>query len=181
MNKRVIEFLQFEGEQVLFTFKNGEFYIAIKPLCIALGVNYKHQNTILNKDVIFKAESRNFGIQVPDDQIRKFVCLPEYLIYAWLLQINSNDEKLIEYKRECSKALHDYFRGSILNRDSLETEKAKTIVEIRTYENKLTPNKDYIKLLELNDKLNKIKYALSRQDRNNLDDKINLWDQDFVA
>lgn len=180
MNKRVIEFLQFEGQEVLFTFKNGEFYIAIKPLCIALGVNYKHQNTILNKDVIFKAESRNFGIQVPDDQIRKFVCLPEYLIYAWLLQVNSSDEKLIEYKRECQKALHDYFRGSILNRDSLESEKAKTIVEIRTYENKLATNKDFIKLKEFTDKLNKIKYALSKQDRNNLDDKINLFDQDFV-
>lgn len=35
--------LEFNQEKMLFTYQNNEYYIAIKPICVALGVSHKHQ------------------------------------------------------------------------------------------------------------------------------------------
>ena len=49
------KFLQFKGRNIYFKEINGEFYIAIKPICDMLNVNYNHHLISLKNDYFFRA------------------------------------------------------------------------------------------------------------------------------
>ena len=105
--------LEFNNQKVVFTYQNNQYYVAVKPLCVALGIDSGHQFEVIKKDSILGAEYGNYRIQV-GVQKRKFLCLPEYLIYGWLIQVNSSDPVFAEFKKECHKILFEYFKLDIM-------------------------------------------------------------------
>ena len=68
MNKSVKRFLQFKSKPLLFLSKDGTFWIAIKPVCEAIGVEYTRAFKNVKEDAI-----------QGDDQVRSFSCLPELI------------------------------------------------------------------------------------------------------
>jgi hypothetical protein len=149
MKQRIEKFLEFKGKTLLFLAKNGIYWVALKPVCEAIGVNYNRQYQNVTSDPIL---SRLFAIQqmdAKDDRLRKMVCLPEHFIYGWLFSIKSESSELLEYKKECYEILFNYFHGTITNRQDLLREKAIVKIEREQIEKEFSDNEKFIKLGEL--------------------------------
>jgi hypothetical protein len=166
--------LEFNNEKVLFAYQNSEYYVAIKPLCTALGISHKHQFEVIKADSILGPEYRNYGIQL-EGQKRKFLCLPEYLVYGWLIQVNSVEPKFEEFKNQCHKILHEYFKGTVLGRKSLITQKASLISDNQKVEIKLSLNTDFRKWQENAKKIEKINSLLRNQDKTSVQESMGLF------
>lgn len=124
------KFLEFNGKQMFFTLINGKWWIALKPICDALNVNWNRQWQNLKKDITLSTQYAVQHMQVGENQPRKMVCLPEFYIYGWLFQIQSESTELLNYKWECYEVLHDYFHGTITQRGNLLRRKAEAQEEI---------------------------------------------------
>jgi len=82
------KFLDLHGKQILFTYVEGQYWVAIKPICEALDVNYNRQFQNIKKDYDL---SELFAEQQTHDSINRLqemVCLTKKLIYGWLLSMN---------------------------------------------------------------------------------------------
>jgi hypothetical protein len=140
MNKKVSKFLEFNGKTLYFLSKDGEYWIALKPICEALSVNFSRQLRTLKEDPIL---SQLWSLQTmvgADGKIRKMASLPEKWIYGWLMGIQSASPELLEYKKLCYEVLNAYFHGTITGRKELLTQKAKAQVEMDEVMNTLGPD-----------------------------------------
>lgn len=150
--KKLAQFLELNGKMVWFLRKDGTYYIAIKPICEALGVNFNRQFQNIKSHPILKDEFANLQIHVPDDRNRTFLCLPEEFIYGWIFSIERDNDVLIEYQKKCYRILFNYFRGSL-------TAIQKTLIEKNSIENEIEQltqtlkdtNADYKRICDLQD------------------------------
>lgn len=98
---------------------NGTWWIAIKPICEALGVDYSRQlRTIKSNDILKQLWSLE-TIVAADGKMREMSCLPERYIYGWIFGLESKSEGLARYKMECHDILFDHFHGTITQRSNL--------------------------------------------------------------
>lgn len=139
MKTETRKFLEFNGKNIFFVAIDGQYWIAIKPICRALNVDYVRQFKNLKEDEILKAALSKQTMQVPGDQLRNYVCLPEFYIYGWIFQIQSQSAELLKYKWECYRVLYEHFHGAITGRKELLSEKAKAQIEIDRCMNTLDP------------------------------------------
>ncbi len=70
MKQSVTKFLEFNGKNLLFVTKDGIYWIAIKPVCEVLGVDYIQQFKNVNEDAILGPALAIQPMQVPGDQSR---------------------------------------------------------------------------------------------------------------
>lgn len=149
MKQNISKFLEFNGKNLLFLSKDGVYYIAIKPICEAIEVDYIRQFKNVSDDPILGPVLSKQTMQVPGDQARQMVCLPEQYIYGWLFSIRSESKELIEYKRRCYDILYDHFHGTITKRRNLIIDKVNTQNERAKLELKLRESEDFNKWEEL--------------------------------
>jgi hypothetical protein len=150
MNKQVVKFLEFRGKNLVYLCKNGRYWIAIKPICEVLNIEYTRQFKNLKNDTILAPALAKQPMQIPgDDQIRGYICLPEEFIYGWIFSIDSSSKELQEYKIECYHVLYEHFHGIITRRRELIKQKADTNFKRRTLENILSQNKDFNEYTQL--------------------------------
>ena len=129
MDSSTKNFLQFNGI-ALYTLSNDAIiYIALKPICTALRVDWQAAHKRLISDEILLPVSSIQTMQINDDQMRKYVCLPERYVYGWLFSLNSNSEELKKYKLQCYDLLYNHFHGAMTAR--LSELRVKTEAEIR--------------------------------------------------
>ena len=174
MNKRVSKFLEFNGKTLVFLAVDGQYWIALKPICEALGVNWARQHANLLSDPIFGqlyAEQHMVGA---DGKNRKMVSLPEKWVYGWLMGIQSTSPELLEYKRLCYEVLNDYFHGTITGRKELLTQKAKAQLEMDEVMNTLDPDMA-VKYDRARRKLNQVNFQLRDLDGEILQEEKNLF------
>jgi len=178
MNKEIKKFLEFNGKKIFFVAADGKWWIAIKPICEVLNVDYIRQFKNLKEDKILGQLLSDQTIVAADNRLRKMVCLPEFFIYGWIFQIQSNSEELQLYKLECYKVLFTHFHGSITGRRELISNKAKNMFEINVLQKKLEENTDHQRLMELQKQQNQIIQRLKTQDKEVLNEELTLWSQD---
>lgn len=151
--KNTSDFLQFNNTNVLFTNYQGITFVAIKPICKALNVDYSAQLLRVKNDAILGSEYVVHHIQVPNLQGRKYTCIPEKYVYGWIFSINSDSPELLNFKKECYDLLYNHFHGVIGKRKQLLIGAAETQIKIDKLKKDLYQNKSYKELLELeNDK-----------------------------
>ena len=114
MKQSIAIFLEFKGKNLLFLAKNGIYWIAVKPICEVLEVDYIRQFKNMKEDPILGPALSKQTMQVPNDQTRSLVCLPEHFIYGWVFSIKSQSPQLLEYKKDCYEILFNHFHGAIL-------------------------------------------------------------------
>jgi len=175
MKKTVEKFLEFNGKKIFFIAADGQWWIAIKPICEALGVDYISQFKNVKEEKILSQLLSEQTIVAADNKLRKMVCLPEFFIYGWIFQIQSTSDELQAYKFECYRVLFQYFHGSITGRKELITEKAKTIIEINQLEQKLADNAEHQQLIKLQKKQQFIANELRTRDKEVLNEELTLW------
>ena len=71
MKKDVKKFLEFNGKVIYFVAADGQYWIALKPICEALGVAWKYQHERLKKDKILGQLSREIGMVAADGKLRE--------------------------------------------------------------------------------------------------------------
>lgn len=175
MNESIKKFLEFNGKSILFLHIDGQYWVAVKPICEALDINYKYQHEFVTKDEILGQLSRNFGMVGADNRLREMTCLPEKYIYGWLFSLNSSSPSLQEYKLKCYDVLYDHFHGSITKRQNQLLDKVSTHNEILVLEKKLRENSEFLKLEDLKAKEMRIGKSLKQLDFELLNDQLTIF------
>lgn len=169
-----------DDRTMYFTEIDGSWWIAVKPICEALGLKYDHYRERLREDPILAQLPRNYGVVAADGKVRKMLCLPERYIYGWIFQLPSKSEALLRFKRKCYDLLYDHFHGPQNDRRHAINEKAKAIAEQRRLRKELEAHPAYRRMMELEGViLNKSK-LLKEQDRVIEVEQLRLFDMDSV-
>ncbi len=175
MKQSIVKFLSFNGKTLLFLAKDGVYYIAVKPICEAIGVDYIQQYKNLNDDPILSSVLCKYTIQIPGDQGRNMVCMPERYIYGWIFSIQSNAKELVDYKRECYNILFDHFNGTITHRHELLTAKVKTKARISELVTSLNENTAFTEWQELKAAEARLGIAFKQLDQRELREVADLF------
>lgn len=174
MKNQVKKFLEFNEKVIYFVAADGQYWIAIKPICEALGVDYERQRKNLKEDEILSQLPSEQTVVAADGKLRKMVCLPEFFIYGWIFSIQSQSEELQQYKLECYRVLYEHFHGLIGGRKDLLKEKAKAQVEIDNALNNLTAEQALI-ITKAKKKINSINNQLRKLDGEVIDEERTLF------
>jgi hypothetical protein len=148
MKNQIKKFLEFNGKSIHFLAVDGEYWIALKPICEALGIHWKKQHEKLqNGEDIYGELSTDRGMVAADGKLRNMTSLPEKFVYGWIFSIpfsgSMSDEakqNLKAYKIECCELLYDHFHGAIVGRTDLLSQKVKVQLEIDACMNTLDPD-----------------------------------------
>ena len=176
MNKQIVKFLEFKGKNIVYLSENGTYWIAVKPICEALNVDYLRQYKNLKKDPILISALSKMTMQIPgDDQLREYTCLPEKYVYGWIFSIRSVSRELQEYKMECYQVLYDHFHGSITRRRGLILEKANLTAKRRQLEKTLSQDPVYIELAKLKAREISIGKKIKAVERSEVQAELNLF------
>jgi hypothetical protein len=175
MEKQLKKFLDFNGKTIYFLSVDGTYWVAIKPICEAIGVDYEGQRKNLKKDKFWDQLPSIQTVVAADKRSREMLCLPEQFIYGWICSIQSSNPELIAYKKKCYQLLYDYFHGTITNRKELITEKAKRMAEMETLEAKLRVDPDYAQLVQLEGRIKTLNQELAKQDKLMMSEQLGLF------
>ena len=181
MKKEVKKFLEFNGKTIYFIAVDGQYWIAIKPICAALGVDYIQQFKNLKEDEILGSVLCNHTMQAPDNQLRNYASLPEFYVYGWIFQIQSQSPELLKYKWECYKVLYNHFKGMIAEREQILKVKTLDELEIERLEAELEQSEKYQRI-EVLKKRNQQRLAqLRKLDQELVSSQLDLWKTDPSA
>lgn len=175
MKTEVKKFLEFNGKVIYFVAADGQYWIAMKPICEALGVNYNRQFQNLKEDKILSQLFAEQQMVAADGKLRKMVCLPEFFIYGWIFSIQSQSEELQQYKLECYQVLYEHFHGTIAGRKDLLKQKAQAQIEIDQVMNTLAPEAAF-KLQQAQKRLNQTTTRLRQLDHEAIQEEKTLFD-----
>jgi len=168
MKKSIEKFLEFNGKRLAVLAKNGDWWIAIKPICEALGVDYISQFKAVKDDEILSQLLSEQTIVAADNRVRKMVCLPEKFIYGWLFSIRSDSQALKGYKRQCYEVLYNHFHGALTGRMTALTKRNETENEIAELEERLhaslLKSDEYLRIQELKQQKKQITKTLLELD-----------------
>ena len=177
MENSIKKFLEFNGKNVYFLSSNGIWWIAIKPICDALNVDYSRQLRTLKSDTILGQLWSLETIVAADGKLRKMVCLPEKFVYGWIFNIDSSSLKLHDYKWKCYELLYNYFHGTITERNKFLKEKIDVEREMNELKASLSTNEDFIKLKSLESRRIFTKRALDKLDKELVENQITIFEQ----
>ena len=112
-----IQTINFNNQKLLTVEKDGIKYVAVKPICENLGLDWDSQRTkiknnhILNEGAVIITFPSEGGLQ-------QTTCLPIDMINGWLFTINPNKVSeeirpvVLYYQKECYKALFEFWNKS---------------------------------------------------------------------
>jgi len=153
------EIIEFKDTDIYCPIENGEIYVAVKPICEALGVNVNGQVERLKRDEMWSQLHVLVRAVGSDSKKRKMFCLPLRYVFGWIMTIDTNQVKdeikdsLIAYKKECCDILYEHFWGQNnrykkrdqrilqLQRDNEEMADERKRLNAKIKENKKTINK----------------------------------------
>ena len=168
-------FLSFNEKTIYFKEVGNEYWIAIKPICEALDINYNraYQNILEDEKL-----SQLFAKQQMLDTLgrsQEMICLPEKYIYGWLFSLRSKSEALKQYQMKCYEVLFNYFNGAIIGRKKLLEKQADTQKKIERVEQELKSNPQYLQLITLKQESEQIKQYLKKIDKQIIEETPSLF------
>ena len=109
--------INFHDDTLFAVERDDGVYVAAKPVCDALGLNWKSQYNRMCRDAIL-SEGMVIMTMPSVGGAQETVCLKLETVNGWLFTIDENrvkDEdtrqKVLRYKRECYQVLFDHFYG----------------------------------------------------------------------
>lgn len=98
------------------------FFVPIKPICEAIGVDPEAQRQRIMRHYILGSVAFTLKATGADGKTYEMVCLPLEYVYGWLFTIDANlvaetnRENVKRYQLECYQALYTHFAGSLRRR-----------------------------------------------------------------
>lgn len=156
--------LEINDKEVYFTSAEGKWWVAVKPICDALGVDYSRQLRTLKEDNVL---GDAWSLQTMHDTLgrqQKMAALPEFFVYGWIFQIQSDSPMLQQYKWKCYEVLHNYFHGTANQRSEQLKERVLLQREITKVKEELETLPQYKRLQELEKQSKQKSYELKALD-----------------
>lgn len=168
-------FLSFNGKSIYFKEVSNEYWIAIKPICEALDIDYIRAYKNLSEDKILVQLLSEQAMVGADNKNRKMVCLPEKYIYGWIFSLRSRSEVLRQYQLQCYEILFNYFNGTLIGRKRLLQKQETTQKEIERIEQQLRENQQYTALMKLKQERMRLKKQLKNIDKQTIENNPSLF------
>lgn len=118
--------ISFNQQEILAIIKDNKPFVAIKPICENLGIDWEAQRKRINRDSVL-SEGASMMEAPSNGGSQEMVCLPLEYLNGWLFGIDDSrvkseiQEQLISYKKECYKTLHEYFfKGYSINKNAID-------------------------------------------------------------
>lgn len=114
--ENVVKF-NFHGNELTVIEKDGNQFVAMKPIVEALGLHWSNQLQAIKDDSNLNSTMLLSSTVGADGKSREMVCLPLDKINGWLFTISPNQysderrEKIKMYREECFNALYNYFHN----------------------------------------------------------------------
>ena len=127
-----VQNISFHGQTVPVFTQNNQHYVAMKPICENIGLDWKAQydrikrHAVLSKGMVMITTPSKGGEQ-------QTICLPLDYLNGWLFSVEATRvkpqirESLLQYQRECFRVLNEYF-----NPKTSQPKLAQTTVADRT-------------------------------------------------
>ena len=143
MSNTKLETIQFHRQQLIVLNYQDKPYVAMKPICENIGLNWATQfkriqrHYVLSQGVVMMTIPSKSGVQ-------QYLCLPISMLNGWLFGIDTSRVKpeirdtLEQYQLECFDVLYNHFMQKVAqqypNTISLEQQQAiKQAVNERSY------------------------------------------------
>lgn len=108
--------IPFHDDEIIAFSNNGDKFVAIKPVCEILKIDWSAQLKKLKSDSLMNSTMAVIATVGADDKEREMICLPLEMFPMWLVKINPVNfkedkirEKIILFQREAAKVLFRYF------------------------------------------------------------------------
>ncbi|RTL04783.1 hypothetical protein EKK58_09695 [Candidatus Dependentiae bacterium] len=163
--KNIERFLEFNGKKISILNQDGVWWVALKPICEALNVDFEAQRKNIQDDNILAQLPSIQTVVASDLKARKMLCLPEKYIYGWLFSIRSESQELKEYKLKCYDVLYNHFHGALTARMTILTEQDTITTQIAELEKALEETEEYKKIQELKRRKGETRKELTQLDR----------------
>lgn len=105
--------VSFHGDTVVLVGKDGEPYVAMKPIVTNMGIDWNGQRTKLVEK--FSSTVGEISTVAEDGKLRSMTCIPLRKLAAWLYSISPNKvapelrAKIVQYQEECDEVLWNYW------------------------------------------------------------------------
>ncbi|WP_051227694.1 phage antirepressor N-terminal domain-containing protein [Oceanospirillum beijerinckii] len=112
-----ISTVDFHGQPLSVIPKNNQLYVAMKPICENIGLQWRAQNQRIQRDEVLSSTACMMHAVAEDGKNRQLLCLPVEYLNGWLFGVDEKrvkpeiKQRLIQYKKECYKVLSDYWQN----------------------------------------------------------------------
>ncbi len=131
------EIVKVNGTDIECPYENEQHFVAIRPICQALGIDYRKQfERIKSDEILGQLVTHTVTTSSGDGKNREMFCLPVKYVFGWIFSIDDakvNEKSkpaFLRYKQECYEALYDHFFLRIKLYEMKELEKQKLRAEI---------------------------------------------------
>jgi len=143
----ILKFLEFNGKAVYFRAVDAQYWVAIKPICEALGLEYTRVFKNVKSHALFRDVLAIQPMRDTKNRLQQMISLPERYVYGWIFTLRSESEELAQYQRECCDLLYNYFHGATTGRPHLLMQRRQLHQEVQQLTQSLETVTEY-KLLE---------------------------------
>ena len=133
-----ISIIKINGTEIFAESTEDGIFVPIKPICTAIGVDFKSQYEKLQNDEILSSTMVLSTTVGADGKEREMVSLPLMYIYGWLFTINPKNvapeakESVTKYRMECYRALYRHFEN-LRNKTLLEREAEAKLLDEKAH------------------------------------------------
>lgn len=178
MKAQTKTFLQFNGKTIYFLDIKGEYWVSVKPICEAIGVNYNRQFQNLKSHPIFGGVFAKQQMHDASGRLQNMIALPERYVYGWIFQIRSDNQELIQYQKDCCDLLFNYFHGTITQRKHILRRKSEIKMEMHQLRENLAVSEDFHRLMELTTEEMRLGKSLKELDAEIVKDQLSLFNKE---
>ena len=116
----MMEVLIFNGTVIDFVDHDGAFYLAIKPMCSILNINYNRTYKNIKNHPTFSKSTLLIKRIAADSKKREMICLHEKYVYGWIYSIRvqkNSQSDLPLFQEVLYDAIDSHFKAksNILN------------------------------------------------------------------
>jgi len=116
--KNTMQTVNFYGQTLLTLPHDGKHYVAMKPMCENIGLDWRGQRERVLRNEVLKSVVLMTRTTGRDGKEYSMLCLPLEYLNGWLFGVDVTRLKspeartaLIRYQRECFKVLYDYWHN----------------------------------------------------------------------
>lgn len=107
--------VDFHGQSLVAVLIDGKPYVAIKPICENIGLQWEAQQKRIQRTPVLKSTMSITDMVAQDGKLREMVCIPLSKLNGWLFGVDVNrvreeiKPRLIQYQEECFDVLFRHF------------------------------------------------------------------------
>ena len=116
--KNIEKIIEIDGHKLNLILHQDSWWIAIKPICQLLDIDYNHHSQYIKRDIVLSKLLTLQKVLAADNKNRLMNCLPEKYLYIWLLSIRTKSESLHHCKLKCYGTLFDFLNNENTNNQS---------------------------------------------------------------